>query len=112
MSTYVFIESRDPFASRDAAFVGDTAISLQQLGHDVIVFFVQNGVFAVRTKAAGAAGGRLAELAEAGVRLLADDFSLDERGIKPAEMEPAIHRSSIDALVTCMIQEDTKAIWH
>ena len=51
-------------------------------------------------------------LAAAGVKLLADQFSLTERGIQPRELHPGIQPSGIEALVDNMVQEHTKAIWH
>ena len=107
MTTYVLIESRDPFESRDTEFVEQTAIALKERGHAVTVFLVQNGVLAARKTT-----GRLRRLGEAGVTLLADDFSLHERGIKPDELSPDIEASGIDRLVTAIAQANTKAIWH
>jgi len=109
MAHYVFIESRDPFESRDTQFVVDTAAALKQRGAEVTVFLVQNGVLAARKNARNS---HLPHLAEAGVKLLADDFSLSERGIQAAELSPGVQQSSIDALVDVLVQEDTKAIWH
>ena len=107
MSRYVFIESRDPFESRDTQFVEETAISVKERGHDVTVFLVQNGVLAAR------AGVRhLGRLADAGVILLADDLSLRERGIKAEELAPSVRESGIEALVDALVQENTKALWH
>jgi len=107
MSRYVFIESRDPFESRDTRFVEETAIAVKERRHDVTVFLVQNGVLAVRTSAR-----RLGRLAEAGITVLADDLSLRERGIKTDELAPSIRESGIDALVDAIAQENTKALWH
>src|SRR5207249_12105042 len=109
MIRYVFIETRDPFESRDVQFVAETAVSLRQSGNDVILFLVQNGVFAVRKNARGS---HLPGLARAGVTLLADDFSLRERGIEASELGNDIRESNIDLLVDLLAQEDTKAIWH
>jgi len=109
MSNYVFIESRDPFESSDARFVVDTATNLKRNGNDVTVFLVQNGVLAAR---ANAVGSHLPELARRGVRLLADDFSLSERGIQAVEFSPGVQVSSIDALVDMLARTDTKVIWH
>jgi len=109
MTNYLFIEARDPFASRDTEFLERTAIALKQRGHAVTVFLVQNGVLAARRN------GRdpyLSRLAFAGVTLLADDFSLSERGIQTSELHQGIQRSGIDALVDALVKEDTKAIWH
>jgi sulfur transfer complex TusBCD TusB component (DsrH family) len=107
MSRYVFIESRDPFESRDTRFVEETAVAVKERGHEVTVFLVQNGVLAARTGAR-----RLGHLAEAGVTVLADDLSLRERGIMPDELAPSIRESGIEELVEAIVQENTKALWH
>jgi len=107
MTRYIFIESRDPFESRDTRFVEETAIGLKERGHDVTVFLVQNGVLAARKKAQ-----RLERLVEAGVTLLADSFSLSERGIQDTELKTGIRQSGIELLVDALVQENTKAIWH
>jgi sulfur transfer complex TusBCD TusB component (DsrH family) len=107
MTRYIFIESRDPFESRDTQFLEDTAIAVRERGHDVTVFLVQNGVLAARESAR-----RLGRLTEAGVTLLADDLSLRERGIKADELAPSIRESGIDALVDALVQDNTKAMWH
>jgi len=107
MTRYVFIESRDPFESRDTQFLEDTVVAVKERGHDVTVFLVQNGVLAARESAR-----RLGRLAEAGVTLLADDLSLRERGINAGELAPGIRESGIAALVEALVQENTKAMWH
>jgi len=107
MSRYVFIESRDPFESRDTRFIEETAVEVKERGHEVTIFLVQNGVFAARTSAR-----RLGRLTDAGVTLRADDVSLRERGIKPADLAPGIREAGIEALVDAIVQENTKALWH
>jgi sulfur relay (sulfurtransferase) complex TusBCD TusD component (DsrE family) len=109
MSNYVFIESRDPFESRDTRFVEETATALKQRGHEVTVFLVQNGVLASRQNTRP---DSLARMVAAGVSLLVDDFSLHERGIQPAELRPGLERSGIENLVDILVQEHTRAIWH
>ncbi len=109
MSSYVLIESRDPFESRDTQFVVETAAELKRRGNDVKVFLVQNGVLAARKNARNS---HLPRLAEEGVTLLADDFSLRERGIQTGELFSDITESSIDALVDLLVGENTKVIWH
>ena len=109
MTNYIFIEARDPFESRDTRFLIETATALKERGNDVTVFLVQNGVLAARRNARGS---HLPSLAEAGVRLLADDFSLAERGIREAELLPGVGQAGIDSLVDFLARDDTKAIWH
>ena len=109
MTSYLFIESRDPFESRDALFVLDTATALKQSDNEVTVYLVQNAVLATRRNSTGS---HLPQLAKAGITLLADDFSLRERGILKTEMISAIRESSVDALVDLLVRDNTKAIWH
>ena len=109
MTNYLFIESRDPFASRDTEFLERTALALRQRGHRVTVFLVQNGVLATRKNGCDA---YLSRLAAAGVTLEADDFSLRERGIRASELQPSIKPSGMETLVNALLEENTKAIWH
>ena len=109
MTGYLFIETRDPFESRDTEFVAATAAALKGRDHEVTVFLVQNGVLAARR---GARDPYLAGLAQAGVRILADDFSLRERGIAGEALRAGVTRSSVDDLVELLAREETKAVWH
>ena len=109
MSNYLFIETRDPFESRDTWFIEDTATALTKRGHQVTVFLVQNGVLASRK---GARTSYLERLASAGITVLADDFSLCERGISASEINSAVKLSTIETLVEVLVQPRTKAIWH
>src|SRR5712691_4042855 len=104
-SHYVFIESRDPFDSADTGFVSDTAAALRQRGAPVTVFLVQNGVLTTR---AGARGSQVGRLTAAGVTVLADDFSLRERGIEAAEMARGVREAPIDTLVDLLTEAGTK----
>ena len=85
MSKYLLIESRDPFDSNDTRFYCDLARQLVAANNEVTVFLVQNGVLPAR---AGARSGDLASLAGAGVGVLADSFSLKERGIDAGKSRP------------------------
>ena len=109
MTNYIFIETRDPFESRDTQFLVDMATALKERGNDVTVFLVQNGVLAARL---GARGSHLPPLSEAGVRLLADGFSLAERGIGEAELLPGVRQAGVESLVDFIARDNTKAIWH
>ena len=108
-SQYVLIESRDPFDSADTAFVTDTAAALRARGRAVTVYLVQNGVFATR---AGARGSHVPGLTQAGVTVLADDFSLRERGIEAGEIASGVREALIDSLVDLIMHPDTKTFWH
>ena len=109
MTNYLFIETRDPFDSADTRFVEETATALRQRGNEVTIFLLQNGVLATRQNGREST---LSRMAQAGVRILADDFSLRERGIQNGELASGIQQSNIETLVDALVQENTKAIWH
>lgn len=106
MTSYMLIESRDPFDSNDVANFYGLASALAKDGHDVTVFLVQNGVLPARQCGATA---QLEALVKDGVTVLADDFSLAERGIK----KPAggVKATPIDAVIDAMA-DGAKTIWH
>src|SRR5215470_1466758 len=89
-NAYVLIESRDPFDSADTGFITDAATALRARGRAVTVYLVQNGVLAGR---AGARGSHVPRLTQAGVTVLADDFSLRERGIERGEMASGVQEA-------------------
>jgi hypothetical protein len=108
MASYLLIESRDPFESADVGFSHDLARRLAGAGNQVTLFLVQNGVMSAR---AGAVAPKFGELAQAGVEILADDFSLRERGIRADRLQPGVKPSALD-LVIDRFAGGVKAIWH
>jgi len=73
------------------------------------VFLVQNGVLPAR--AGSAAAPTVRELASS-VTVLADDFSLRERGIGADELADGVNPASIDVLVDLVVEDGRKVIWH
>ena len=108
MANYLLIESRDPFTSAEVGFCQDLSRRLAAAGDRVTLFLVENGVLPAR---AGVAGTGLTELAQAGIEVLADDFSLRERGIPLDRLQPGVKSAAID-LVIDRLAEGCKAIWH
>jgi sulfur relay (sulfurtransferase) complex TusBCD TusD component (DsrE family) len=108
MSTYLLIESRDPFESSDAGYLAALAEDLAKSGHRVTVFLVQNGVFPARR---GSRSGRIAGLPALGIEVLADDFSLHERGIAPARLIAGVKPAPIDVVID-HLAGGSRAIWH
>ncbi len=107
MAKYLMIESRDP---QEAAAVGeftDLARDLQAAGNDVTLYLVQNGVFGARK---GFQGSRVAQLGK--VSVLADDFSLRQRGITDGEIVSGVRASGIGALVDLLAEPGVRAMWH
>jgi len=111
MSKYLIIESRDPFESPDVGQMYQLAGELSQDGNDVTVFLIQNGVLAAREKSTGNALNKLISAGK--IQVLADDYSLGERGIESKELGKGISISNIDNLVDLMLAADEpKLVWH
>jgi intracellular sulfur oxidation DsrE/DsrF family protein len=108
MPRYLLIESRDPFDSNDTRFCCDLVQQLAAAQNEVTLFLVQNGVLPVRP---GARSGDLARLAGAGVRVLADSFSLKERGIDETRLAAGVAAAPLDVVLDALA-EGAKVIWH
>jgi hypothetical protein len=106
MTQYLLIESRDPFESNDVGYYYGLARGLAEAGNEVTLFLAQNGVLSARPSAQSAA---LTELARCGVTVLADDFSLQERGI--VTLAEGVAASPIDVVVDCLAAGH-KTLWH
>jgi sulfur transfer complex TusBCD TusB component (DsrH family) len=106
MSAYVLIASEDPF-ERDSGRLHTLALDLRRAGNEVTLFLVQNAVFAARAACAKTA---LPSLLDASVEVLADDFSLRERGIASLELRSGIRAAPLDVLVE-LIASGRKTLW-
>jgi hypothetical protein len=108
MANYLVIESRDFYESNDSGHLFSLLHGLRGRGNQVTLFLVQNGVLPVRI------GARLSEtydaLATAGIRVLADRFSLKVRAID--RLVPGVNPAELDSLVRLLTEPNTKAIWH
>jgi len=108
MPKYLLIESRDPFDSNDTQFCCDLARQLAGARNDVTLFLVQNGVLPARP---GPQSGELARVAGAGVRVLADSFSLKERGIDATHLASGVTAAPLDIVIDALA-EGAKVMWH
>ena len=108
MSDYLFIESRSSLDTTDVAINIETACNLKQQGHNVILFLVQNGVIPARS---GASNNAITQAKDAGVTVLADDFSLRERGIDNTQLAQGISPSPLETVVDALAA-GTKTLWH
>ncbi|WP_119302425.1 DsrE family protein [Dongia deserti] len=116
MADYLLIESRDPFESAEVGGFLDLAEGLAKEGSGVTLFLVQNAVMTARHGARPTVphNGRvlsLAALATNGVRVLADSFSLQERGISPNRLIAGVTVAPLSAVVDQMAA-GCKALWH
>jgi hypothetical protein len=96
VANYLLIESRDPFSTQAVHGHVELAVGLKRAGSNVALYLVQNGVLPAR---AGADGEALHEALAAGVEVLADDFSLSERGIGAKDVARGVKPAPIDVVV-------------
>lgn len=108
MTAYLLIESRDPFECNEVASFYELAEALRRSGNPVTLVLVQNGVLPARPSAHSE---RLMALAKAGVEVLADDFSLRERGIPSDRLVQGVKPAALDVVVD-QLTEGRKALWH
>jgi hypothetical protein len=106
MAHYLMIESRDPFESNDVIHYYELSKGLVDAGNVVTLLLVQNGVLAARPSAHSAT---LSALGKSGVRVLADDFSLKERGI--SQLAEGVAAAPIDIVVD-HLEAGHKTLWH
>lgn len=106
MDHYLLIESRDPFESNEVAYYYELSKGLVEAGNQVTLLLVQNGVLAARPSAHSAA---LSALGKSGVKILADEFSLKERGI--SKLAEGVAATPIDVVVD-HLEAGHKTLWH
>lgn len=106
MTDYLLIESRSTSSDIDDSCT--VASQLVEDGHGATLFLVQNGVLPARR---GAKAGGLDSAAAAGVKLLADDFSLRERGIGNGQLRAQIAPAPLETVVDALVR-GTKVIWQ
>ena len=108
MAKYLLIESRDPFTTNDVTYYYDLAANLARQGDEVTLFLVQNGVLPTRR---GAVPAGLQAAADAGVEVLADDFSRRGRGIGADRLAGGVKPAPLETVVD-QLAEGRKAMWH
>ena len=94
MAKYTLIASRDLFESKEAAHYFDLAGDLKKQGNEVTLFLVQNGVLAARKSTVSST---VTGLANQGVTVLVDNFSLRERGISEDRLADKVQHAKSSA---------------
>ena len=107
MSTYLLIESRDPFETNEVNKDYEMAMNLAKAGNHVTMFLVQNGVLATRR---GSQSPVVSDAISSGVDVLADEFSLKERAISKAALVSGVETAPIDLVVDQLV-EGRKVSW-
>jgi sulfur relay (sulfurtransferase) complex TusBCD TusD component (DsrE family) len=106
MTGYLLIESRDPFESNDVSYYCDLARGLVEAGNQVTLFLIQNAVLAARPSAQAP---QLRELIGSGIKVLADDFALKERGI--TKLLDGVQIAPIEIVVD-HLEAGHRTLWH
>ena len=108
MTEYLLIESRSPAESGEVAHGYALAAVLAGQGDRVTLFLVQNGVLCVRR---GARAEGLESAIRAGVTVLADDFSLRERGIPADRLAAQVAPAPLEAVID-RLAAGVKTLWN
>ena len=106
MAGYLLIVSRDPFESNEVGYYYGLARGLVEAGNQVTLFLVQNAVLAVRPSAQAP---QLQALIGSGIKVLADDFALKERGI--TKLLDGVEIAPIETVVD-HLEAGHKTLWH
>ncbi len=107
MSDYLLIESRDPFES-GCSHYQSMARDIVVSGSKVTLFLVENGVLPARQCHFSAS---LNDIAAQGVEVLADEFSLRERGISPENLTAGVSIAPLEVIIDLMVA-GRKVLWH
>ena len=108
MDRYLLIESMDPMESSSLNTSGELAHSLIQAGHEVSMFFVENGVFHTMI---AESREKLETLMKAGVSVWLDDFSIQERRIRDNLFPKGAHVQQMGSVVE-YIAGPCKVLWY
>ena len=108
MAQYLVIQTRDRFGSDNGSTAG-LVQNLAENGDDVTVYLAQNAVFSSRAEA-----GRSAPVKSLvkSARVMVDDFSLAERGIRRDELVAGVEVAQMSDAVEVMTAPGCRAIWQ
>ena len=108
MAKFLIVESRDLMEYRESDFVLNLASSLKKKGNETTLYLVENGVLAARKGSEDAS--KLTALSKEGVKVLAEDLSLNMRGVK--DRAEGVSESTMDALADLVLDGADKVIWY
>ncbi len=109
MEQYLLIESRDHFESNEVNYFYNLSMDLKKQKNDVKLFFLQNAVFSLRKNIPNSEN--ISNIISLDIPILADEFSLKERGIFQENLRHGIIISTLDIIIEYMLNH-VKVIWH
>lgn len=111
----LIISSKDPYTFKEAQIALDMADQLADLGAQVTVYLIEDGVLAVRAgqmpKNGVSVEQRIKSLRNRGVNVLAEDLSLKARGITDDKAVEGVKVSNLDEFVDILMERSNKVIW-
>ncbi|MFF8813526.1 hypothetical protein [Streptomyces pactum] len=107
-AAHLLIESGGPeTGAAFTRFLGD-ARRLASDGHPVVLLLIENGVLA----AVSGACPELARLRALGAELWVDAFSVAQRGLATADLDPAVRPVDMDRVAARLLEPSVRAVWH
>ncbi len=107
-SRFLLVESQGHWSGPNAERFLRDALALATHGRAVDVFLVQDGVFA----AVDGVSPVITELAAAGARIYADDFSVNQRALTASRLAEQITVTGMDRIAQMLLGGDVRAVWH
>ena len=108
MAKFLIVESRDLMEYRDGEFALELASGLKKKGHETTLFLVENATLAARK--GSEASSKLTALSKEGVKVLAEDLSLQIRGV--TEQAEGVSESNMDTLADLILNGSDQVIWY
>jgi sulfur relay (sulfurtransferase) complex TusBCD TusD component (DsrE family) len=105
---YLLVASRDPWTHQGTRRCFELASDLAREGHAVTLFLVQNGVLPARP---GRGSAELELLTRQGIRVVADELSLHERGIAPSRLAAGVEPGPLDVVIEAL-EDGARGLWH
>ena len=108
MAKFLIVESRDLMEYRDGEFALELASQLKKKGHDATLFLVENAALAARK--GSEASSKLTALSREGVEVLAEDLSLQIRGV--SDRVEGVSESNMETLAELILNGVDKVLWY
>ncbi len=108
MTNLLLVLSKDPYSTEIPNLVLDIGLNAKsKKGSNVSLYLVEDGVTAARKSEFG---NKLLDAKKKGIRILADDKSVQSRGLN-SNLIPGVEIKEIGTLLDHIIEDNTKVAW-
>ncbi len=107
-SQHLLVESQAVWGKPEAGRLLREAVTLAEAGDRVILYLVEDGVFAAVSDAVP----ELARLVELGSEVWADDVSLSHRALAATRVAPYVRVKDAASLDVVVREADGRVAWH